>query len=183
MRYTTAELKKILKDFYNINKAVKEGRYFKIGHGLYSDVNHKLDELEEIFAKYPNAILSMQSAFAFYELSDYIPNKYYVVTNQKAHKIENSKVQQIYVSSDIHNIGKQVVKTKYGYINIYDKERMLIELFRLKSKFDYSYFKEVIASYRELAQKHELDSHKIVEYCSMFKRGTEIRNRIQEVVL
>ena len=183
MIYTTEELIKRHKNHYGIKKSIDDGKYYKVSHGLYSDVNPLLNELECIFANYPNAILTMESAFAYYGLTDYVPNKYHIATNQKAHKISNEKVHQIYMTDGILNIGKQVIQTKYGSINIYDKERMLIELFRLKKKIDYSIFREVVSSYRKLVANNELDNHKIVKYCSLFKNGASIRKEIQEIIL
>lgn len=183
MIYKAEELIKSHKNHYGIKKKISSGEYYKVSHGLYSDINPLLNELECIFATYPNAVLTMESAFAFYGLTDYVPDKYHIATSQKAHKIQNDKVSQLYMTSEILTIGKQVIKTEYGFINIYDKERMLIELLRLKKKIDYSLFKEVVGSYRKLAADNELDNHKIVKYCSLFKNGANLRREIQEVIL
>lgn len=183
MIFKAEELIKSHKNHYEIKKLIKSGKYHKVGHGLYSDVNPLLSEIECIFANYPNAVLTMESAFAFYGLTDYVPDKYHVATNQNAHKIPNDKVNQLYITNEILDIGKQVIETTYGFINIYDKERLLIELFRLKKKVDYSLFKEVVVSYRKLATENKLDNHKIIKYCSLFKNGANIRKEIQEVIL
>lgn len=183
MLYTSKELTEKYNNFYGINQLVKDGKLFKVAHGVYSDVDPRLAELECLFAQYPNAILSMQSAYAFYGLTDYIPEKYWVATKQNAHKISSDKVSQMFITGDIFDIGKQMVTTKYGTINIYDKERLLIELFRLKSKFEYSFFKDVINSYRKLASNGELDNYKIAKYCSIFRNGKSIMAEIQKVIL
>lgn len=183
MIYTGRELKEKYGNYQKINKALESGRLIKLAHGIYIDTDPRLSELEGLFLRYPNATLTLQSAFSFYGLSDYVPDKYYVATPQNAHVINNNKVKQVFVTKDIFDIGKQIVKTQYGTINIYDKERLLIELFRLKSKLDYPYFKEVVNSYRQLMANHELDNHKIVKYCSLFKNGASLRERIQEVII
>ena len=183
MLYTSKELTEKYNNFYAINQLLKDGKIFKVAHGIYSDVNPRLAELECLFAQYPNAILSMESAYAYYGLTDDIPEKYSIATKQNAHRIPNEKVVQMFITGDIFDIGKQMVTTKYGTINIYDKERLLVELFRLKSKFEYSFFKEVINSYRKLASNGELDNYKIAKYCSLFKRGKSIVLEIQKTVL
>lgn len=183
MIYTTKELLKLLNNFRNINSAVNEGRYYKIGHGLYTDEGPYISELEQIFAQHPNAVLTMQSAFARYSITDYVPDKYYVATSQKAHKIQNKKVSQLYISDKILNIGKVKVETKYGYYIIYDKERMLIELFRLKSKFGYDYYKEAVNCYRRLALNDELDFYKLGKYLDAFPNGNKLEKQIQEIIL
>lgn len=183
MIYTTSELTNILGSFAKIKTAVKRGKYYKVSYGLYSDKSPFLGELENLFARYPNAILTLQSAFAFYEMSDFVPNKYVLATSQKAHRISNDKVEQMYISNELLNIGKTTLSTNYGVINIYDKERLLIELFRLKSKLAYPYFKELVNSYREMLKEDMIDNNKIVKYCSMFKKGNNIRKQIEEVIL
>lgn len=183
MIYTCSELINKLGSFAKIKAAIKRGEYYKVSHGLYSDKTPFISELENLFARYPNAILTLQSAFAFYDLSDYIPDHYVVATSQGAHRIQNDKVEQIYITDELLNIGKTIVKTKYGVINVYDQERLLIELFRLQSKLDYPYFKEIVNSYRALYKEEKINNNKLIKYCSMFKNGKSIRKKIQEVII
>lgn len=182
MLYSYCELEKRLGNYSQVKKAVESGKYFKVAHGYYSDEDTNINELEVLFATYPNAILTLEGAFAFYDMSDYIPEKYVIATSQKAHKINNNKVKQLYISDELLNIGKEKVKTKYGFINIYDKERMLIELFRLKSKLSYDYFKEVINSYRKLVMEDQLDIPKLLGYLSLFSNGVSLTKQIRDVV-
>ena len=183
MVYACSELVNKVGGYNKLSSAIKRGEYFKVSHGVYSDKPPSLSELENIFIQYPNSVLTLQSAFAFYEMSDYIPDQYVVATSQKAHKIINTKVNQIYITDELLNIGKTVVETKNGFINIYDKERMLIELIRFKSRLPYSYFKEVVNSYRKLFIEEKIDINKLLKYCSMFKNGENIKRYIQEVII
>ncbi len=182
MIYTCSELTNKLGSYAKLAFAVKRGEYFKVSYGLYSDKSPLLSELETVFAKYPKGILTLQSAFAFYEMSDYVPDRYIIATPQNSHKIAHNKIDQIYMSEPYVNIGKRVIRTKYGKINLYDKERMLIELFRMRSKLPYAYFKEVINSYRDLAKKEQIDYNKLSKYCSAFKNGDSLLMRIQEMI-
>ena len=183
MIYTTNELKISLGGFPQIKAAVNKGKYHKISHGLYSDESPYLSELENIFARYPNAILTLESAFDYYDMSDYIPDHYVVATPLNAHRIRNEKVKQMFITNAVLNIGKTTVKTKYGFINIYNKERLLIELFRLKSKLSYDHYKEAVNSYRKLAIEGKLDYNKISDYCMKFKNGYNLLKQIQEIIL
>lgn len=183
MIYKCSELKNKLGSFAKINSAVKRGEYFKISYGLYSDRNPYASEPENIIARYPNAIFTLQSAFSYYDMSDYVPDKYYLATFQGAHKIQNKKVKQIYITDKLLNIGKTTIKTDSGIINIYDKERLLIELFRLKNKLSFDYFKEVVNSYRKLFEEDQIDTYKLAVYCAQFNNGDNILRQIQEVAL
>ena len=62
-------------------------------------------------------------------------------------------------------------------INIYDKERMLIDLARNKNKIWYDLYKEIISNYRKLVNSS--DTQKIEEY---FINGEKIFEIIQDEV-
>ena len=57
MIYTNEQLRFKLGSYCKIKTAVKRGEYFKVSHGLYSDESPYLNEMESIFARYPEAIL------------------------------------------------------------------------------------------------------------------------------
>ena len=57
-----------------------------------------MPELEIIMKKYPNAILTLNSAFYYYGLTDTIPDHYYVATPKINRNIED--VREMYALSD-----------------------------------------------------------------------------------
>ena len=99
MVYTWNEIVKIEGDINKAYKSVEERKYKKVSHGVYVDDGEQISELEQLFVRYPRATLTLQSAFDYYELSDYIPDKYYLVTPYNAHTINNSKVYQSYMNA------------------------------------------------------------------------------------
>lgn len=166
----------------NARKSTKNGKYQKVSHGVYVDDNVLISELEQLFVRYPRATLTLQSAFEYYDLSDYVPDKYYLVTPYNAHTIKDDKVSQSYMSEEMIEIGRVKVQTKYGYIYIFDLERMLIELFRLKNKLSREYFLEVVASYRKLKMDNQLSLYKVSSYCLNMKNGDRLLREIQEMI-
>ena len=80
------------------------------------------------------------------------------------------------------SIGRQKIITQYGYIFIFDKERMLIELFRLKIKLPREYFLEVVSSYRVLKSMGAISMRKISEYCMKMPNGSRLLKEIQEMI-
>ena len=86
------------------------------------------------------------------------------------------------MNGDFINIGRERIKTEYGYIYIFNKERMLIELFRLKKKLPRAYFLEVVSSYRTLKIKEEISLRKVSEYCEKMNCGINILKEIQEMI-
>ena len=71
---------------YQIKKAIKRKELYQIEKGIYSDC--KVVSPTEILAKkYPNAIVTMHSAFYYYGLTNTIPEYSYLATDRNAAKI------------------------------------------------------------------------------------------------
>ena len=80
---------------YLVSKAVKAGQLYKQESGVYSDKEY-VPALAVIARKYPDAIFTMNSAFYYYDLTDVIPEKFYLATDRDATKIADKRVVQIF---------------------------------------------------------------------------------------
>ena len=178
MLYFHKELKEKLKSNYQIQKAVEEKKYFKVDEGLYSD-KPNADYIEIIAKKYPNFVIYGDSAYYYHNLTDFIPGKIVLATT-KNNKIRSKLVKQVRLTDELFNIG--ITKTQINgiVINIYDKERMLIELARSKNQMGYDMYKEIIATYRKIAD--DLDMEKIEKYLSYFPYEDKLFEIIQDEV-
>ena len=174
MLYFHKELKEKLKSDYQIQKAVEEKRYFKVDDGLY-----RLRYIEIIAKKFPNFVIYGDSAYYYHNLTDFIPSKVVLATT-KNNKIRSKFVKQVRLTDELFNIG--ITKTQINgiTINIYDKERMLIELARGKNQMGYDMYKEIIANYRKIAD--DLDMEKIEKYLSYFPYEDKLFEIIQDEV-
>ena len=179
MIYNYNELLEKFGNEYQITKAVNEKRIFKIEEGLYSDSEFP-NELEIITKKYPKAIFTMDSAFYFHDLTNVIPKKYQLAINEKQRKIIDEKIDVFHLSEEFFEVGKMQLETHNTIVNIYDKERMLIELVRNKNKIAYDFYKEIISNYRNIAE--ELSVWKLEEYLSFFKNKDNIFEIIRSEV-
>ena len=94
--------------------------------------------------------------------------------------ISSNKIKQIRMKNELYNLGKTQINYEGIKINIYDKERMLIDLARNKNKIGYDLYKEIISNYRKLATS--LDTQKIEEYLQYFVNGDKIFEIIQDEV-
>lgn len=176
MVYNYKEIIEIYGNDYNLKKALSENEIFRLDKGIYS--NKKVVSPLVIYSKkYPNSVITMDSAFYYYNLTDVIPNKVYLATDRNTDKINNEKIVQTFMSKDILYQGRINLQTKDGIINIYDKERLLIELIRKKKQIPFDYYKEIISNYR--ATVDELDMYKIEEYLSLFKNDINLSNILQ----
>ena len=180
MLYTYKELEKQLSSDYHIKKALSDRKIYKITNGIYSETPN-VHPLAVIVKKYPFAILTMDSAFYFHGLTDVIPQKTYLtVKRTTSRRYNNPEIVFIYTQDKYLDLGKTAIIYEGVTVNIYNKERMLIELVRNKRSMGFDYYKEIIASYRKIVDK--LDVLNIEEYSSSFDKEEYIFRTIQEEV-
>lgn len=176
MIYNYKEIMEIYKNDYNLKKALNKNEIFKLDKGIYS--NKKIVNPLVIYSKkYPNSVITMDSAYYYYNLTDVIPSKVYLATDRNTDKINNEKIVQTFMSKNILYQGRVNLQTNDGVINIYDRERLLIELIRKKKQIPFDYYKEIISNYRALVD--ELDMYKIEEYLALFKNDMSLSNILQ----
>ena len=159
------ELMNKYKSDYKIKKLIDEGKIIKVEKGIYSD-NGNVNYLEILTKKYPDAVFTMNSAFYYHNLTDVIPDKEYLAIKRDSTKISDDRIKVIYYQDKFFDIEKTTIKVNGVEINIYDKERMLIELIRNEKSIGFDYYKEIINNYREI--KDELNIKKISEYISKY---------------
>lgn len=179
MLYNYSELLAKYQSDYQIKKAVNKKEIYKIEKGIYSDVL-SVHYLEIINKKYPYAVITSFSAYYYYNLTDVIPDKIYLSTDRNNRMIYSNKIKQIRMKDELYNLGKTQIEYEGIKINIYDKERMLIDLARNKNQIGYDLYKEIIANYRK--QVTTLDTQKIEEYLQYLVNGDKIFEIIQDEV-
>ena len=179
MIYSYEEVILNYKNNYQLNKALKDKKIFKIELGIYSSQKF-VNYLLVINKKYPNAVFTSDSAFYYYNLTDVIPQKYYLATNRKASKITDNKVKQIYMPEDKFDIGVTTIKVDGIKIKIYDKEKLLIELVKNSKNIPFDYYKEIINNYRSISDK--LDMNKLSDYLNYYKNDIDLFLKIQKEV-
>lgn len=179
MLYFHKELKEKLKSDYQIQKAVTNKEYYKIENGLYSDIEF-VNPLEIIVKKYPNAIFTSDSAYYYYDLTDVIPDYFYLATKRSDSRINDKNIKQVFIPNDLFNFGKTQIEIENIKINVYDEERMLVELIRKKNIIPFDYYKEIITNYRKKADK--LDIYKIQQYISYYKNEASLYDTLMREV-
>lgn len=179
MLYNHNEIKEIYKSDYQIKKAINDGILYKLDKGVYADKNI-INPLIIFSKKYPSAIVTMDPAFYYYNLTDVIPQKIYLATSRGYRKINNEKIGQIYVSANILTQGKVEVEVDGEKVNMYDKERLLVELIRKRKQIPFDYYKEIISNYRQISEK--LDMYKIEEYLSLYKNDVNLADALMREV-
>ena len=177
MVYSYKELLQKYSSRYNIKKAIDRKEIYKLDHNIYS--NKKiLDSLVIYSMKYPSSVITMDSAFYFYNLTDVIPNKVHIATTSNYRTIKDDNVVQIFTDNKKLYEGMDIVNVGDCKIKIYNKERLLVELIRKRNPF--YYYKEIISNYREIV--NDLDMQKIEKYLSLYKNDINLSEALQREV-
>ena len=165
---------------YLLKRAVESGQIFKQENGIYSDKEY-VPLIAVIARKYPDAIFTMNSAFYYYNLTDVIPERFYLATDRDASKIADKRVVQIFEQNGLLELGMTTMDREGCSIRIYSRERLLVELIRHKTKVPFDYYKELMRNYREII--HDLDIPAIEEYANDVPKTSMIMETISLEVL
>lgn len=161
---------------YLLEKAVKEKKLYKIEKGIYSD-KPSCSKLAVIVFNKPDLIFTMNSAFYFHDLTDDIPDNYFIATERNSTKIKDKDVKQFFYPKETINLGVEEKNIFGTSVKVYTKERMLIELIRHKNKIPFDYYKEIISNYRN--KTYELDIQWLEENVLKFPASKKIMDNIQ----
>ena len=180
MLYTYKEAQEKCGSSYQLKRALERGDLLKISRGLYSN-NSIVSPYAAIAKKYPDAIITMDSAFFIHGLTDVIPEKIHLATKRNAVRIKDKAVKQYFVQERLFKPGKSTMSHDGTDISIYSLERMLVELMRNNSRMPLDYYKEIIASYRRRIE--DLDIRAVEDYINLFDRKDFLFDIFQREVL
>lgn len=164
---------------HHVRKAVSLGQLHRAGRGMYS-TDEQEDSLKVVAKKYPDGILTGQTALYVHNLIDTPPEKIDLATKRGGTKIFDQTVRQHFVPSEWIEVGKNQTEVDGVTLPTYDQERMLLELMRSRNKLPYDLYREAVKSYRERAD--EIDIYKLQDYAERIPRGEAHLNRAMEEV-
>ena len=116
---------------------------------IYSDTKCKPRELELIQARYPAAVVTLLSAYYYYDLTDHIPDKYHLAMERGGTRIKDPGVIQHDVPVGTLNIGVDLTEINGTSMRIFDRERLLIETIRMRTKLPYDLYRLVAKGYND----------------------------------
>ncbi len=165
---------------YFVRRKMAAGELYRLGRNIYAEKKY-VPELALLAYKYPNAVVTMHTAFYLYGMTDVIPDYYDFATDRDAPKIPDNRVHQYFQPGKFFNIGVTQMDYKGYQISIYNRERMLIELLRYKTKLPFDYYKEIIRYYRKITP--ELDIQMVQDYAFSSPKSNKVFETLQLEVL
>ena len=149
---------------------VKTHRIERIGHGVYRGIESSLnvdfqwEDLIVIVKSIPQGVVCLISALALYELTDEMPREHWIAVSHSttAPKRESTRIVRM---RDM-NIGKTTLTIGQEIINIFDRERTIVDAFRYLSK-------EIAIKALKMAvsgrSQKKLDIKKLQQYAKQFR--------------
>ena len=165
---------------YFIKQQIKDGKLFRIEKGIFSDCRY-VPENAVICHKYPQGIITLQSAFFHYGLTDIIPEVCNLATDMDAAKIRDARVHQYFQPRGFLSDGAVTDHEHDFPIRIYSRERLLIELLRYKNKLPFDLYKEVLLNYRKMIP--QLNIQDVQDYANTSPKRNMIMETLQMEVL
>ena len=165
---------------YQIAAQIKTGGLRKVAHGLYSD-GTRHHELEILQTRYPTSVVTMLSAYYYYDLTDNISDKCHLAVERGSTKILDPNVVEYFVPKGTGAIGVEEIVLQGVPMRIFDKERLLIETVRMRTKMPFDLYHEVIGNFRQISE--ELYPAKMEDYLDAFPKREVIFDVIRKEVL
>ncbi|MBO4359998.1 MAG: hypothetical protein J5822_03890 [Eubacteriaceae bacterium] len=156
---------------YFIRKKLESGELYLIEKGIYNDRSY-VPELALLCYKYPNAVLTMDTAFYVHGLTDEVPAMTDMATDRDAAKIRDCRIRQFFEPKSFFRTGITLTGFMGYSLPVYDRERMLIELIRHQGRMSREHYKELIGVYRKLIS--DMDTEKLMQYASMAPKSASI---------
>lgn len=165
---------------YFIQQQINAGELYHVEKGVFAEQSN-ISELALIAWKYPKAVFTMLSAFYHYGLTDSIPEIFDLATDRDASKISDSRVHQYFMPTKSFMLGVTTAEEQGFSFQIYDRERMLIELLRYKNKLPFDLYKEILLNYRKIMP--QLNIQKIQDYALSVPKSNLVLKTLQLEVL
>jgi predicted transcriptional regulator of viral defense system len=135
---------------YYLKKLLEKGEVEKVKRGLYRLGPSTLkEELAEVCAIVPKGILCLYSAWAYHDLSDFVPSSYHIAIEKtrKASLPGYPPIQLYFWSGASLDLGVMEAKADGGHIRVFDLEKSVCDAIRMRNKIGKEIEKEVLHHY------------------------------------
>ncbi len=174
-----SELQELGLDYRKVQALVRDQFLRKVRNGYYALYERKIDEIEWIAAMFPDGVLTMESACYYYGYLDAKPFQWSIAvdknTSKSRFKIDFPSIMPYYTEPEVLQLGVTSIPFGDGIMKIYEKERLLCDLFKYEERVDRETLKSAMRGF--LAEEH-IDAAKLMEYARLRKVIHKVHERI-----
>lgn len=149
-------------NYKQIRQLVASGVLEKRGRGIYYFPTAAYDERLEIARRIPNGIFCLYSACFLHELSDFVPSEQHLAVPKKSRYVlpVYPPVKLYFWEQTPFQLGVADFDLGESKIKVYDPEKTVCDVCRLRGKIGLDVLKEVVKNYlrrpdRNLAKLHD----------------------------
>ncbi len=166
--------------FKQVRRLTASGDLEKLGRGMYRIPTHPYDERIEIARRIPNGVFCLYSACYLHQLSNFVPSEQHLAVPKKSRYVlpDYPPVKLYFWEANAFQFGISDFHLDEGNIRVYDPEKTVCDMFRLRSKTG-ELVKEVVKNY---LQRPDRDIAKLHEYARQLRVG-KILNQYLNILL
>ena len=165
-----------------VQEYIKKNNFERVAHGLYKSADVWTDELYIVALKNEKIVFALDTALMLHGLTEREPASIYATVSRSynaSHLIKNGLIVN-YVREEWLDLGRTTAKTTYGNeVPVYDMERTICDLVRVKDKKDPQMFAYAMKEYAKSSSKN---LPRLMTYAKEFGIEAEIR-QYMEVLL
>lgn len=147
--------------YKQVRQLVASGDLEKLGRGIYRLPEHPYDEREETARRMPNGVFCLYSACYLHQLSDFVPSEQHLAVPKKSKYVLPGypPIKLYYWEANAFELGISQFQLGESQIRVYDAEKTVCDMLRLRTKTGLDMVKEVVKNYlrrpdRDLAKLH-----------------------------
>ena len=152
----------------------------RIRHGYYQLADWDTSSEEQLIATLiPKAIICVESALFHYGYSGFAPRKWSIAVPRSMSRtkldVDALALQTYYVQPEIYELGR-VADDFYGVkLSVYDRERMICDCFKYRSRLDHEIFSKALNAYAK-------DEKKNLQNFSIYAKKLRVYKKVNELM-
>lgn len=174
-----AELYTLGLDHRRIQALVRDGYLRKVRNGYYALFNRRATEEELILGMFPDGVLTMESALYAYGYLDAKPFQWSIAIDKNTSKsrfnLDYPSIRPYYTEPEVLHLGVTMIPFGEGQIHIYEKERLICDVFKYEERLDRETLKSAM---RAFLREETIDTAKLMEYARLRKVISKVHSRI-----
>ena len=165
-----------------LQQYVADNALERVAHGLYKSPDVWTDDLYILALRNEKAVCSFDTALMLHGLTEREPADIYVTVPRKynASHLRSKGIIVYQAKEEWVDLGRTIAKTTYGNeVSVYDMERTICDILRVKDKKDPQMFAYAIKEYAKSANRN---LPRLMKYAKEFGVEAELR-QYMEVLL
>lgn len=153
---------------YQFRKMISSHKLERVQKGIYAfrAIDEPDDDMTLVQQFYPKAVMSVFTAASFYGLTTIIPRSVQITLpssgTRRLTKPEYPSIEFFFTSDKTMEVGLETITVENYPIRIYDRERVVCDMFRYLSRLGLDAAIEIFKNYMKDKKKRDVD--KLIKY-------------------